>query len=64
MVKDERSDGLEIYGDKNRLSQVFMNIIGNAVKFTRKGRIRIEMQVLGEQLEIKVNDTVGGIRMI
>jgi signal transduction histidine kinase len=61
LVKDEKSDGVEIYGDENRLSQVFMNIIGNAVKFTRKGSITIETLVRDNLFETRISDTGGGI---
>ncbi|AFU59688.1 signal transduction histidine kinase, with HAMP linker, phosphoacceptor and ATP binding domain [Candidatus Nitrososphaera gargensis Ga9.2] len=61
LVKDKISDAVEVYGDENRLSQVFMNIIDNAVKFTRKGRIRIETRVQENKLGIKISDTGGGI---
>jgi signal transduction histidine kinase len=60
---DDASEYLEIYGDENRLSQVFMNIIGNAVKFTRRGFIRIMIKAYPEQnkVEITIADTGGGI---
>lgn len=60
---DKESKEIEIYGDTNRLSQVFMNIIGNAVKFTRKGKIRISVYTHSEEnkIEIKITDNGGGI---
>jgi signal transduction histidine kinase len=60
---DDATKYLEIYGDENRLSQVFMNIIGNAVKFTRRGFIRIMIKAYPEQnkVEIRIADTGGGI---
>ncbi len=63
ITADEISKNLEIYGDENRISQLFMNIIGNAVKFTRKGFIKINIKPYPEEnkVEIKIADTGGGI---
>jgi signal transduction histidine kinase len=62
VVSPENED-LEIVGDRERLTQVFMNILGNAVKFTKKGRIIVETRLAaaGNKMEILFSDTGGGI---
>jgi signal transduction histidine kinase len=54
---------MEIDGDKDRLIQVFANILDNAGKFTKKGKIKIESNVFDErnEIEIKITDTGIGI---
>ena len=54
---------IEIEGDKDRITQVLTNVIGNAVKFTKQGHIRVETHVLAakNRIEISVSDTAGGI---
>lgn len=52
-----------IYADKLRIIQVLSNIVGNAVKFTKKGSIRVQCSILHQDgyLEISVADTGAGI---
>ncbi|MER5172482.1 ATP-binding protein [Thioclava sp. GXIMD2076] len=52
-----------VIGDPARLRQVMMNIVGNAVKFTRNGLVQIEMEyaMAGQSLEIRVIDSGIGI---
>jgi CheY-like chemotaxis protein len=51
----------QVFGDPDRLGQVLVNLIGNAVKFTQEGKIRVEVQPHGEFLEFAVADTGIGI---
>jgi two-component system sensor histidine kinase/response regulator len=51
----------DFYGDKKRLSQVFLNLLSNAVKFTDKGEIRLCIKCTDKFLTIKVRDTGIGI---
>jgi len=50
-----------IRSDVGRLRQILTNIIGNAVKFTGKGGIRVTYQVEGAQLVFSITDTGPGI---
>ncbi len=51
----------EIETDRERLRQVITSLLANAVKFTHRGEVRIELTVGEEQVEIAVADTGPGI---
>ena len=51
-----------VYGDKNRLRQVFINIIDNAIKYSDAGGIiSIEAIEVEDKIEISISDTGCGI---
>lgn len=50
-----------LIGDPLRMRQILLNLIGNAVKFTEKGRVSVHARVEGDLLEISVSDTGIGI---
>jgi PAS domain S-box-containing protein len=50
-----------IESDTYRITQVFNNLIGNALKFTSNGYIEIGYRILGEMVEFHVRDTGIGI---
>ncbi|MFD0961131.1 ATP-binding protein [Paenibacillus chungangensis] len=50
-----------VWGDENRLQQIFYNLIGNAIKYTDEGEIVIAAQHTADGLMIKVSDTGRGI---
>lgn len=51
----------EAVGDPLRLRQVLINLVGNAVKFTERGEIRIRVEAASGQLCYSVTDTGTGI---
>jgi len=57
---------LVISSDKRKLSQIAINLIGNAIKFTEKGSVTIEMDRVIKNgvplVELKIQDTGIGIR--
>ena len=50
-----------INAEKNRLSQLLINLIGNAIKFTTEGGIRFGYELRGKELYFYVSDTGCGI---
>ncbi|MGC8671719.1 MAG: ATP-binding protein [Candidatus Micrarchaeia archaeon] len=51
----------EIIADPNRIIQVLVNLIGNAVKFTEHGGIRVNAYRKGKNIRVEVSDTGIGI---
>ena len=49
------------YGDNGRLTQCLMNLAGNAIKFTKQGRVEIGVELMGSELIYRVSDTGIGI---
>jgi signal transduction histidine kinase len=55
-------DGLPLgRGDERRLTQVLLNLVGNAIKFTDRGSIEIAARAEGGRFQVSVRDTGPGI---
>ena len=52
-----------LFSDKNRVEQILVNLIGNAVKFTKTGGVTVEVEPQGNFLRIRIQDTGTGISM-
>jgi signal transduction histidine kinase len=50
-----------IYGDTERLTQVVMNLLSNAFKFTEKGGVELKLRAQSSTWQIEVKDTGIGI---
>ncbi len=60
--KAEVAPGLPIgHGDGRRLSQVLLNLVGNAIKFTDKGEVAIRASATNGAFTVAVCDTGPGI---
>jgi two-component system phosphate regulon sensor histidine kinase PhoR len=53
--------GLQVFGDKERLKQVFNNLIQNAIKYTEQGEVEISVEEDKKFVIIKIRDTGIGI---
>jgi len=55
-------EGIPIaYGDGGRITQCLMNLVGNALKFTREGHVEVAVELRGDDLHYRVTDTGTGI---
>ena len=50
-----------ILGDADRIRQVLINLIGNAVKFTEKGKVEVRVQAAASEVLFTITDTGPGI---
>jgi PAS domain S-box-containing protein len=66
VVDHERAAGCHVVADAGRIRQVLMNLIGNAIKFTHDGHVRVRLEtedLAGGQVRVRmtVEDTGIGI---
>ncbi|MDO3410030.1 ATP-binding protein [Saccharibacillus sp. CPCC 101409] len=61
IVQDLPDDLPSVKMDEDRLRQILYNLLGNAVKYTREGEIRIGASELGGTITVRVSDTGVGI---
>ncbi len=54
-------DKLQLFGDRNKLKQVFINLIQNAIKYTEQGRVEIIIEEEEKTGKIIIRDTGIGI---
>src|SRR5262249_13052243 len=61
-LKTEVAKSLPIgLGDEQRLTQVLLNLVGNAIKFTDCGEVRVTAKAVNGQFNVSVTDTGPGI---
>ena len=48
-------------GDERRINQVLLNLVGNAIKFTEAGEVKVQISASDGALVISVSDTGPGI---
>jgi len=58
---DAPPTGLRLHTDGDRLRQVLLNLVGNAVKYTRSGAVTVVIERRERALEIRVRDSGIGI---
>ncbi len=59
--KVKGATGLKVLADKDAIARVFINLLGNALKFTQSGIIEVAVQHKNQHVECSVRDTGIGI---
>jgi signal transduction histidine kinase len=61
-LKTEVAKSLPVgLGDEQRLTQVLLNLVGNAIKFTDTGEVRVTAKAVNGHFNVSVTDTGPGI---
>jgi signal transduction histidine kinase len=61
LIVDVEDELPEVVGDSNRLEQVVINLISNAMKFTENGSVTCRARKINSEIVISVTDTGKGI---
>ncbi len=61
LILDVPEEEINVYADRDRVIQVFTNLLDNSLKFTLKGHLGISVVVRGDEVECSVRDTGVGI---
>ncbi len=52
---------VSIKADEDKLTQVFVNLVGNALKFTDKGGVTVKIAELQDEVQVEIQDTGPGM---
>lgn len=61
IVTENKCYGREIIGDETKISQIIINLLGNAIKFSEKGTITLKTEIADGNIIIQVSDEGIGI---
>jgi two-component system phosphate regulon sensor histidine kinase PhoR len=61
LIFNPAKEGLQVFGDKDKIRQVFVNLLQNAIKYTDEGSIEILLDEEKKLVKISVKDTGIGI---
>jgi signal transduction histidine kinase len=61
LVRSFPQETLRMDTDARKLRQILLNLVGNAIKFTEEGEIRLTVEQTGEEIHLQVIDTGSGI---
>jgi signal transduction histidine kinase len=61
LIKDFPGKAVIINADRDKLTQVFINLIGNAIKFTDKGSVAVKITDMQGEVGVEIQDTGHGI---
>jgi len=61
IIFNPAKEGLQVFGDKDKIRQVFVNLLQNAIKYTDEGSIEILLDEEKKLVKISVKDTGIGI---
>jgi signal transduction histidine kinase len=61
LVKEFPDKAVTVNADRDKLTQVFINLMANAVKFTDKGSVTVKIVDMQGEVEVEIQDTGPGI---
>ncbi|MBM0742501.1 GAF domain-containing protein [Phormidium sp. CLA17] len=61
--KPPTDDEIIIYGNYQRLLQVMLNLVGNAIKFTHDGGVTISIEIIKKKLTVQGVDLPGHVKI-
>jgi len=61
LVAEVPDQPLEIVTDSQRVRQILLNLLSNALKFTEHGQVTLSVQAAGQEVRLSVTDTGRGI---
>lgn len=61
LIKEFPDKTVIVNADRDKLTQVFINLMGNAIKFTDKGNVTVKIIDLQGEAQVEIQDTGPGI---